>query len=130
VRRRRRSCGADRLWREYLKEGREIWPAAEADLLARLASVVVAEARLERGARLWGAAMARHEALGSFLPAATRENYEQETPLIRATLGEDVFAVALAEGRAMTTDESLQYALEEHSASLRLTNEEAPERLE
>jgi len=74
---------------------------------------LVAHARgdAERAARLFGAAeVARHAAGAPTLPLE-RATYESAVGGVRAELGEKGFASAWADGRAMTLDQAISYAL-------------------
>ena len=67
----------------------------------------------ERAARLWGAAEALREEIGSPLAPNDREAYEREVAQARQVLGEAAFAAAWEEGRAMTMEQAVEYALGE-----------------
>ena len=64
--------------------------------------------------RLYGAAEALRETIGMpHRPAAyERVNYEQNIAMVRTNLDEVTFAKAWAEGRAMTMEQAVAYALE------------------
>jgi DNA-binding CsgD family transcriptional regulator len=66
-----------------------------------------------RAARLWGAAEALGEAASvSILPALeARYDYEEHVAAVRSRLGEEAFDAAWAEGRKMTPEEAIEYAL-------------------
>lgn len=66
-----------------------------------------------RAVRLLGAADAIQRAAGRSTPARVREQIDTETVLLRQELGEEAFAAAWNEGRAMTIDQAVRYALEE-----------------
>ena len=86
--------------------------AVIADDLKAFATLAAREVQEARGARLWGAAAALRETFGSPLPPAKHEKQERETTAVRETLGEDAFAAAWAEGRVMTMEQAIEYALE------------------
>jgi non-specific serine/threonine protein kinase len=70
-----------------------------------------------RAATLWGAAEALREQMGmalSHLDLAA-SGYEQDLAAVRSTLGEVSFDAAWAEGRAMSFEQSIDYALEERT---------------
>ena len=69
--------------------------------------------RAERAARLRGAVTALHEATGRRTSAWVREEAEVETALLREALGDAGFEVAWNEGRALSLDQAVRYALEE-----------------
>ena len=75
--------------------------------LEGLASVVAAQGENARAARLWGTAAALREALGAPLQPIERVDYEQAVATARAHLGEEAFAFAWAEGRAMTAEQAV-----------------------
>jgi hypothetical protein len=68
----------------------------------------------ERAARLLGAAEAVCADLGTALPVAIAEEYGRTVRGARSALGEEAFAAAWAEGRAMSLDDAIRYALDEH----------------
>ena len=53
------------------------------------------------------------EAVGHLLMDHWVANHERYLTAVRAALGEEAFAAALAEGRAMTWEQAIEYALEE-----------------
>jgi non-specific serine/threonine protein kinase len=67
----------------------------------------------ERAIRLLGAGEAFCETLGARPPVAIDVEYERTVAEGRAALGEAAFAAAWAEGRAMSLDEAVEYALGE-----------------
>jgi tetratricopeptide (TPR) repeat protein len=69
----------------------------------------------ERAARLLGAAEAIWEANDLLLTPFTQFIYERNVAAVRAQLDEDRFATAWAEGRAMTQEQAVDYALEQDS---------------
>ncbi len=74
-------------------------------------------------ARLWGAAEAVRDTIGAPLPLAERTRFEPYVTLTRAHLGEARFTAAWMEGRAMTPDQAIEYALNsEHRRSDSLTH--------
>ncbi len=64
-----------------------------------------------RAARLWGAAQALREAIGAPLPPNDQEEYEGDVAAARAILGEAEFAAVWEEGRALTLEQAIEYAL-------------------
>jgi ATP/maltotriose-dependent transcriptional regulator MalT len=75
--------------------------------LEELAGVVAAQGDPVWAARLWGAAEAQREALGTPLPPVYRADYERAVAAARTELGEQFFVAAWAEGRAMTPEQTL-----------------------
>ena len=66
----------------------------------------------KRGTRLLGAARALLEAISAVLPPHDRMVYEQGVASARAQLSEEEFEKAWAEGRTMSMEEAIAYALE------------------
>ena len=83
--------------------------------LEGLAGVWVAEGRVEKAARLFGVSEALREALGTPLPGSYCANYQRNLSDIRKQLDEASIAAAWAEGRAMTMEQAIGYALKEVS---------------
>ena len=84
-----------------------------ADDFEMLARIAFKEAQEMRCACLWGAAAALRETLGSLLPLSVREEQAREMTAVRATLGDDDFAMAWEQGRSMTMQQIIEYALNE-----------------
>jgi predicted ATPase/DNA-binding SARP family transcriptional activator len=80
--------------------------------LEGLAAVAVAEAQSERAVRLFGAAEGLREAIGAPLPPADRAEHNRSVAAARTALGEEAFAAAWAEGRALSLEAAISYALE------------------
>ena len=81
--------------------------------LEALASLAIHETDAERCARLWGAAAALRESIGSPLSPAGREKQEREMTDAREDSGADAFAAAWAQGQEMTMEQAISYALED-----------------
>jgi predicted ATPase/transcriptional regulator with XRE-family HTH domain/Tfp pilus assembly protein PilF len=79
--------------------------------LLSVAGAITESGEAERGARLLGAASALFDRLGVMLRPEQRLLYERAAYLARAQLGETNFAKSVAEGRAMTAEEAVAYAL-------------------
>lgn len=79
--------------------------------LMGLASVSAAMRQLERAARLFGAAERLFEARGAVLNRPDRAEYERNVAAVRSALSTARFAQAWAEGRAMTVEQAVAYAL-------------------
>jgi DNA-binding CsgD family transcriptional regulator len=71
------------------------------------------EGRATRAARLWGAATALGETIGTSLQPIERRDYGPYIDAARARLGEAAWEAALEEGRRMTQEEAVEYALSE-----------------
>ena len=66
-----------------------------------------------RAARLLGAVEALLEATNDHVDPADRAEYDRDVAAARAQLDEATFAAAWAEGRAMTMEQAMAYALED-----------------
>ena len=75
--------------------------------LEGLASVAAMQGELAWAARLWGTAEALRDAIGAPLQPIEWADYEQAVAAARDYLGEETFASAWAEGRAMTAEQVL-----------------------
>jgi len=82
--------------------------------LATLAGPVEAKGDPERAARLLGASAALFETLGAGLQPADQPEVDQYIAALRMQMDEARFRAAWAEGRAMSLDEAVSYALCEH----------------
>jgi len=71
------------------------------------------ERQAERATTLLGAAEAYCETLGARTPVANAADYERTLAEGRAALGDTAFAAAWAEGRAMSLDQTVEFALGE-----------------
>jgi DNA-binding CsgD family transcriptional regulator/tetratricopeptide (TPR) repeat protein len=80
---------------------------AMAFYLLRLAGVFAAQGEFGWAVRLWGASEAMRTTMGTPLAPAYRPDYERAVAATRAHLGEQAFAAAWAEGRAMTPEQAL-----------------------
>ncbi len=81
--------------------------------LEGLGLLAVEQNDARRAAVLLGAAEHTHELLGAPMLAAYRPSYESCTARARTQLGEREFNAAWAEGRALTYDEAIQFAMNE-----------------
>src|SRR3712207_7167529 len=80
--------------------------------LAGLAGVAGRQGHADRAARLFGAAEALHEAIHDPPPPAHRREIEQNVALARAHLGEARWKTGWAEGRTMSLEQAIAYALD------------------
>jgi len=78
---------------------------------AVLAGPVGAKGQPERAARLLGASEALHDALGLGPTISDQHEINGYVAAVRAQLDEAVFEAAWAEGRAMSLEEAIAYAL-------------------
>jgi tetratricopeptide (TPR) repeat protein len=84
--------------------------------LEALAALEFVTGRVEAGARLCGHAERVREEIGAACPAWERLRYDRQVAAGRAALGNDVaFDAAWQEGRAMTLEQAIEYALQEQS---------------
>jgi hypothetical protein len=84
---------------------------ALAQSLQDLAVLAGRERHPERAIRLLGAGEAFCERLGARPPVAMAPEYERTVAEGRAAMGETAFAAAWAEGRAMSLEQAVDYAL-------------------
>jgi tetratricopeptide (TPR) repeat protein len=83
-------------------------------VLENLASLADSQGNPERSARLFGAGEALRELIGMPLQAIDRLDYDQSVGSVRKNLDEPRFTRAWAEGRVMTLEQVVAYALENH----------------
>jgi predicted ATPase/DNA-binding CsgD family transcriptional regulator len=107
------------LFEEGLKLSAELGNEADvAHCLEGLASIAGAMGRMVRAARLWGAEEALLEeieaAVYTYVP--DRSLHRSRVTAARARLGEEAFEAAWAEGRAMTSEQAIEYALDRSPA--------------
>jgi DNA-binding CsgD family transcriptional regulator len=118
------------LLREFMHVSREVDDKLSSQyFFAGLACVADSERNTARAARLWGISEAIREAAGLQLPplASSVMKYESRLTESRARLGEVAFEEAWSEGKAMTTEQAIEYALsEEESASPSVLAPERP----
>ncbi|MGQ0548180.1 MAG: ATP-binding protein [Armatimonadota bacterium] len=81
--------------------------------LLEVAQLALQESQQTHAARLLGAAEALRETLGIVMAPANRAEYERDVSNLRVGLGEEAMAQAWAEGRAMTINEAVSYALQD-----------------
>jgi predicted ATPase/class 3 adenylate cyclase len=80
--------------------------------LERIAALAASTGRIDRAARLWGAAEALRERVGSPLLPAEIGTYQAEVEDAREQYDPDAFDRAWADGRTMSTDAAVALALE------------------
>jgi predicted ATPase/class 3 adenylate cyclase len=90
-----------------------------ADGIEALVGVASAEGRLIRSARLAGAAASLRDTLGIPRSPADEARFDRWLAPPRSDLGDDAFEGARAEGAAMTSDQAIQYALEQPASVTR-----------
>ena len=82
--------------------------------LEALAELLGSKDRGEQAARLYGAAEVLR-GTGFPLLASYRAGYDRSVAALRSQLGEEAFATAWAEGRAMSVEDAVEYALKAES---------------
>jgi len=90
--------------------------AAMAASLAGFAGLALAQGQFIRAVRLFGAAHAILQALTWRLPPADDEAYERNMASVRAQLSEAAFNAAWDEGRALSMEQAIDYALSREEA--------------
>src|SRR5262249_4818170 len=103
------------LFRE-LRDRREV-----AHVLESLAAVLLAQADAQKAVRLWGAAEALRESIGSPLPPNEREKHARQVAQARSVLDEEAFVSAWGEGRAMLWEQAVDDALETRNPPWKVT---------
>jgi hypothetical protein len=79
--------------------------------LHNLAEVACSRKNYERGARLFGAAEALREMVGAPLPNAKRADFDRYVQEARDALGRADLKTSWTEGRVMSLDQAIEYAL-------------------
>ncbi len=98
---------------ESLEVRREIGDkSGSAWCLERLAQVALAQSQAEKAARLFGAASALRASIGSVIDPVDQSEYESNRTSLFAELGQERFAAAWDEGRTLTLEQAVTYALE------------------
>lgn len=85
--------------------------------LSNIAAVAGEQGHPKRAARLFGAAEALREVINASLSSDERAEYDRKVAVVRAKLDEAIFAEAWAQGRVMTLDQAVSYALEGETES-------------
>jgi predicted ATPase/DNA-binding CsgD family transcriptional regulator len=91
----------------------------EADIvhcLEGLATIAGAEGRIVRAARLWGAAEALLEKIEAMYTYVPDRSLHRSQLAARSQIDEAAWEVAWAEGRTMTSEQAIEYALEREAA--------------
>jgi tetratricopeptide (TPR) repeat protein len=102
------------LYQESLALRREVRNThAIAQSLEGFASLAWRQQQCERAARLFGAADSIYAGLGTPLPVAIGVESGRTVSDARSALGEEAFAAAWADGRAMSLEQAIAFALEE-----------------
>jgi predicted ATPase/DNA-binding CsgD family transcriptional regulator len=82
-----------------------------------MASIAASQGSLVRAARLWGAAEGMSKVHGTRFTRGGRSvvDYERRLAAARSQLDEAAWTAAWAEGRAMSLEQSIEYALEQYA---------------
>ena len=78
-----------------------------------LAFIACTQSQLPRAVRLLGTAKSIRENLNAPMTATERVEYDQIVSILRAQMEQSDFATAWAEGRAMTLEQAIEFALKE-----------------
>ncbi|HUP27979.1 MAG TPA: tetratricopeptide repeat protein [Chloroflexia bacterium] len=84
-----------------------------AAITAGLAGVAVGMEQAEKGTKLLGAVEGLVQSIGAVLDRDNRMPYERAVASAHSTLGDEIFNRAWQEGRAMSMEQALEYALQE-----------------
>lgn len=90
-----------------------------ADSFERLAEVALAQGFPDRAARLFGAAEELRDHIEYHLPPIYRQEHEKGATSARERLGTETYDSLRAEGRAISLEEAIAYALEKQSKNER-----------
>jgi predicted ATPase len=83
------------------------------DGLSMVADVIALLGHPRRAARLIGAGEALHESIGLKLQPNEQAEHDRGVVLVREQLGDEAFEALRSEGRALSLDEAVKYALNE-----------------
>ncbi|HLK59460.1 MAG TPA: tetratricopeptide repeat protein [Chthonomonadaceae bacterium] len=83
-----------------------------ASMLEQFARLAAARHRMESAVVLWGAADALRQSIGAPMALADRDHHEKELTEAHSNLGEAPFLTAWEQGRAMSLDRAVAFALE------------------
>jgi predicted ATPase/DNA-binding SARP family transcriptional activator len=110
---------ATSLYQESLRLRRETGDRLSlAQSLEDFAGLAGRQGQPERALRLLGAAEALGETLGRTLPIAIAAEYERTVAAAYAALSKEAFAATWKEGRAMSIEQAVDYALEDREGGL------------
>ena len=99
---------------DYFNVARKMYEKISAcDLLIGLAAVAGGMKESERASKLSGAAQALFETTDYRIPAFDRGEFNRHIQIARDELGDTAFEAFAAEGRAMTMEQAVAYALED-----------------
>jgi len=107
---------AQRLYQESLTLYQQVGDRpGVAECLKELGRLAGAQANVARAGQLLGAAEALREALCASLLPDECSSYDHMVAALRARLGDDAFMEAWAQGRAMTPEQAIAFALKDKS---------------
>ncbi len=103
---------------EFFAQGLMLWQEVQdkrhiAECLEGLAGVAVVVGRVERAARLFGTTEMIREATKSPLSPVERTNYDHDIAALHTQLSETDLMRLWTEGRAMSLEQAIEFALEE-----------------
>jgi non-specific serine/threonine protein kinase len=81
--------------------------------IERLAEVAWAQGNPEKAVRLLSAAAALRISIGSVIDPVDQPEYQNRRMALRTELGQERFAAMWEEGRTLTLEQAIAYALEE-----------------
>ncbi len=84
--------------------------------IERLAEVAWAQGNPEKAVRLLSAAAALRISIGSVIDPVDQPEYQNRRTALRTELGQERFAAMWDEGRALTLEQAIAYALEDQSS--------------
>lgn len=106
-----RHAEAAALFRDALSDAHDLgYREMIAYSLKGIGEVLAAQSETTESARLLGAADGLFGELGAHVEAIERETYARTVERLKATLGDDTFAAAHAEGRSMTLEQAVATA--------------------
>jgi predicted ATPase/class 3 adenylate cyclase len=83
--------------------------------LEKLGQVALGTENAEKAAKIFGSAACIRAAMGSTMDPFDQSEYERDLALLRKQLGEEKFNMAWDQGRALTLEKAMPFALEENS---------------
>jgi hypothetical protein len=81
--------------------------------LEAFTALAVAQGDMPRAARLFGATESFYSLLRFLMSPLERDHHERDLAATRSALGEEVFSALCAEGRAMSIEQAVAYALDD-----------------
>ncbi len=93
----------------FFREQSEKWLLARS--LESMAKLACMQGKLERAATLFAAAANTRQTIGSPIMPSDRAEYDDHLATARVQLGKDRFSVVWTEGRGMTLEQAVEYAL-------------------